>query len=132
APGGELAARLDQRRLVAIAHRDENAALERQVGAAAELRLGEGAAEIAVEPHDLAGRFHLRPEDQIDAGETGEREYRLLDRDMAVRPRAVAAGQQRRELLAGHDPRRDLGDRHAGRLGDERYGARGAGVDLED
>ena len=87
------AAGLDQRRLVLVAHRDEDAALERQVGAAAELRLGEGAAEIDVEPHHLAGRFHLRPEDQIDAGEAGEREHRLLDRDM---PPAARAALERR------------------------------------
>ena len=108
--------------------------VERQVGAAAELRLGEGAAEIGVEPHDLAGRVHLRAEDQIDAGEAGEREHRLLDRDMArgCSARGASRRQQIRQLLAGHDPRRDLGDRHAGRLGDERHGARGARVDLED
>ena len=66
--------------------------VERQVGAAAELRLGEGAAEIGVEPHHLAGRFHLRPEDQIDAGEAGEREHRLLDRDMRRRLRRRVSG----------------------------------------
>ena len=86
APFRQLPAGLDQRRLVLIAHRDEDRARERQVGAGAELRLGEGAAEIAVEPHDLAGRFHLGAEDQIDAGEAGEREHRLLDRDMRRLP----------------------------------------------
>ncbi len=35
------------------------------------------------------------------------------------------------ELLARHHPRGDLGDRHAGRLGDEGHGARGARIDLE-
>ncbi len=58
----------------------------RQLVAGAELRLGEGAAEIAVEAHHLAGRFHLRPEDDVDAGEAGEREHRLLDRDMIAAP----------------------------------------------
>ena len=36
-----------------------------------------------------------------------------------------------RERFAGHDARRDLGDRHAGHLGDERHRARGARIDLE-
>ena len=36
------------------------------------------------------------------------------------------------ERLARHHPGRDLGHRHAGGLGDERHGAAGAGVDLQD
>src|SRR6266700_3586302 len=40
-------------------------------------------------------------------------------------------GRGRREPLAGHHPRRDLSDRHAGRLGDKGHGARGARVDFE-
>ena len=36
-----------------------------------------------------------------------------------------------RERFAGHDPCRDLGDRHAGHLGDERHRARGARIDFE-
>ena len=43
----------------------------------------------------------------------------------AVRPCAASD-------LAGHDARRDLGERNAGGLGDERHGARGARVDLQD
>ncbi len=44
---------------------------------------------------------------------------------------AAPIGSSAAKLLAGHHPRRDLGDRHAGRLGDERHRARGARVDLE-
>ena len=36
------------------------------------------------------------------------------------------------QLLADHDPRGELGERHADHLADERHGARGARVDLED
>ena len=36
------------------------------------------------------------------------------------------------ERLADHDARRHLGQRHAGRLADERHGARGARIDFED
>ena len=65
--------------------------VQRQADAGAELRLGEGAAEIAVDAHDLAGRFHLRPEDDVDAGEAGEREHRLLDRDVVAGARLVSS-----------------------------------------
>ena len=57
----------------------------RQAQAGAELRLGEGAGEAEIEPHDLAGRFHLRPQDDVDAGEAGEGEDRFLDRGVAMR-----------------------------------------------
>ena len=70
------------RGLSASLHRDEHRAGPRQPRAAAELALGEGDLEVAVEAHHLAGRFHLRPEHGVDAGEAGEREHRLLDADM--------------------------------------------------
>ena len=76
----------DHGRLVVVADRDEDAALRAAVDAAAELRFGESAAEIRIEPHHLAGRLHFRPEDQIDAGEAGEGKDRLLDRDMRAPP----------------------------------------------
>ena len=61
-------------------------------------------------------------------GEAGEREHRLLDADMVEAGRLEVEALER---LAGHDPRRDLGDRHADHLGDERHRARGARVDFE-
>ena len=69
-----------------------------------------------------------------------ERHHRLLDRDRRVDgQRAAVAGRRQHALGAQlgdgrpeHDPRRGLGQRHAGRLGDERHGARGARVGLED
>ena len=44
---------------------------------------------------------------------------------------ALVVEAEVRQLRAGHDARADLGDRHAGRLGDERHGARGARIDLQ-
>src|SRR5206468_10089469 len=35
---------------------------------------------ISVEPHDLAGRLHLRTEDRVDARELHEREHRSEER----------------------------------------------------
>ena len=47
-----------------------------------QLGLGKGLAEVSVDPHDLTGRFHLRPEQGIDAGEFDKGEDRFLDRDV--------------------------------------------------
>ncbi len=94
-------------RLVAVLDRDEDRALLRQLDAGAELRLGEGAAEIAIEAHHLAGRFHLRPQDDIDAGEAGEGEHRLLDRHMRdgacrlkAKPASLSPAISRAAILA--------------------------------
>src|SRR5262249_32228413 len=70
-----------------------------QPRAAADLALGEGGGKRVVEPHDLAGRAHLRPQHRVDAGEAGEREHRLLDGDM-VEPRGFQL--ETGEALAGH------------------------------
>jgi hypothetical protein len=55
----------------------------RQDHPAAELRLGEGDVEIAIDSHDFAGALHFRSEHRIGPGEAREREHRFLDRDMA-------------------------------------------------
>ena len=70
------------------------------------------------------------PEDGVDARELREREHRLLDRDVLAASTSLMPISSQR--LAGHDARRDLGQRHAGRLRDERHRARRARVDLED
>ena len=44
---------------------------------------------------------------------------------------ALLDRRQRRDRLTEHRPRRDLGERYADRLGDERHGPRGARVDLQ-
>ena len=60
----------------------KTAPLGRQDRAGGDLRLGEGGAEGRVDAHHLAGRLHLRAEQRVDAGELGEREHRLLHRDV--------------------------------------------------
>ena len=49
----------------------------------------------------------------------------------ATAARSRALGAQLGERRAEHHPRRDLGQRHAGRLGDERHGAAGPRVGLD-
>ena len=73
--------------------------------------------------------IHLRAQDDVDVGEAGEGEHRLLDRDVGAiaRPSSSKSASRRRP-----SPRADLRHRHAGRLGDERHGARGARIDLQD
>ncbi len=61
---------------------------KRQLEAGADLALGEGAAEILVEPHHLAGRAHLGAQNGVDAGEAREGQHCLLDRDVLVLARA--------------------------------------------
>ena len=126
---GEHLHRVEQPRLVDIAHRYEDRARDGHLRAATELALGERHVERRVEADDLAGRAHLRPQHRVDAGEAGEGEHRLLHADMVARRRLQREGG---ELLAGHDPRRDLGDGHADHLGDEGHGARRPRVDLEN
>jgi hypothetical protein len=101
APGGEILGRarrrqqaeaqrrqflagLDHRLLVLVLDRDEDRAGDRQAEARAELGFGEGAGEAEIQPHDLAGRFHLRPQDDVDAGEAGEGKDRFLDGGVAM------------------------------------------------
>src|SRR5215510_1957618 len=72
-----LAEALGERRyrpLVAVLDRDEDRAGGRQHLAGGHLRFQVGLAEVAVDPHHLAGRLHFRAEHHVDAGELGERE----------------------------------------------------------
>src|SRR2546422_10498795 len=66
-------------------------------------------AEVAVDPHDLAGGLHLRSEDRVHPGELYEREDRLLDGD--VRELAVVVRDIRLERVAEDGARRDLRER---------------------
>ena len=52
----------DQRPLVPVGDRDEDGAVGRQRPVGGGLTLGEGAAEVAIDSHHLAGGFHLRAE----------------------------------------------------------------------
>ena len=79
---GELLRDEDDVPLVLVLHAQKDIAVEGQVLAGAELRLPEGGAEIEVDAHHLAGRFHLRSQDRIDAEELVEGEDRFLHRDV--------------------------------------------------
>src|SRR5262245_7105041 len=120
---------VDHVALVGVLYAEEDVALGREVVARGDLRLGVGAAEIHVDPHDFAGRLHFGSQDDVDALELAEREDRLLDRevlglDLLLEPEIA-------ELLSHHDLGRDLGERHADGLGDEGRRAGRTGVDLE-
>ena len=71
--------------------------------AGGDLALGEGQPEGGVDPHDLAGRAHLGPEQGVHAGEPVEREHRLLHRHVAGH-RAGRAGPPRRAAPPGWRP----------------------------
>ena len=64
--------------------------------------LVEGLGEVLRDAHDLAGRAHLGPEDGVDARELGEREHRLLHRD--VRRDDLLGEAELVERLARHAP----------------------------
>ena len=73
-----------RRRLVAVGDGDEHGAGGRQLRAGGGLRLRERGREVARDPHHLAGRAHLGPEQRVGAGEAVERQHRLLDAHVAV------------------------------------------------
>ncbi len=129
---GEVPRERNHGGLVAVLHRDEDRPVLRHGGPASELGFRESAGEIDVEPHGLAGRFHLRPENDVGAVESGERKDRLLDGDMAPLGAHGIATKRLIQALARHHAGRHLGNRDTGRLGDERHGAACPGVHLED
>ena len=122
--------------LVVVVDAHEDGALHGKHLAGSDLRLGEGLAEVVRDAHDLAGGLHLRPEDGVDAGEFAPGKDGRLDEEVRAGFEVCAAldllGQQFLELAADHEARGDLGQRHAGGLGDVGDGARGAWVDLDD
>ena len=95
--------------------------------------------EGAADRHDFADRFHRGGEDRLGAGEFLEGEARNLG-DHIVDGRLEGGGRGAAgdvvgefiQRVADGEPRRDLGDRKAGRLGGERGGARHARVHLDD
>ncbi len=74
----ELLRQLHGFRLVGVLDADEQVAPLRQRRTGGHLRLGVGQPEVRVDAHDLAGRFHLRPEGDVHARETHEREHGFL------------------------------------------------------
>src|SRR5262249_55102850 len=99
--------RREDARLVGILHGDEDGSIAWQASTAADLAFCEGDLEGPIDSHDLAGRFHLRTEHGVDAGETREGENRFLYRPV-LRPGRFQI--EVLELLAGHDAGGDLGD----------------------
>ena len=97
----------------------------------ADERLRERDPRVGVDPDDLAGRLHPRPDRRVDAAQLGRRERRRLDRDERRRLEQAVRPAQRLERLAERDPDRQLDHRDAGDLAHERHGPRGAGVDLD-
>ncbi len=145
AQADQRAGREDQVALVAVGDRDEDLALGRQRAVGAGLGLRVGGAEHPVQAHDLAGGAHLRAEDgvhaaAVDVAEAAPRHHGLLDRDRGVGRQGAAVALGREHALgaqlgdggAERDPGGGLGQRHRGRLGGERHGARGARVGLQD
>ena len=124
----ELGGDLGRRRLVGVGDGDEDGALGRQRDAGRRLGLAEGGGEVVGDAHHLASALHLGPEHRVGAGKTGEGQHRLLDADQASgRIAQLLIG----ELLTQHQTCGQLGQGHAGRLGDERHCARGARVGLD-
>src|SRR5207247_3444983 len=76
----------EQRALVPVLHGEKDLARGGERRPRGELRLDVGLAEVAVDPHDLAGGLHLRPEHGVHAGELDEGEDRLLDGDVLDLP----------------------------------------------
>ena len=96
---------------------------------AADLGLGEGGAEVVGDAHHLAGPAHLGPSTGSSPGNlTNGKTDSLTKRPSR---RGLGGEPQLGQRSPDHHLRRDLGERHAGRLGHERHGAAGARVDLE-
>ena len=117
------------RRLVGVVHRDENAARQRQAAVGRDLRLGERHPEALGDPHDLAGRAHLRAQNGIYAGQFGEGEDRLLAGD--PRHGELVRNPQFVEGFPHHYGRGQPGERGARGLADEGNGAGRPGVHFQ-
>ncbi len=115
--------------LVVVVHGDEHRAFERQGSISRDLRLCEGHSERVGDSHDLAGRAHFRPKDEIDTLQLAEGKHRLLDRDIGLEHVVMQA--EILESLADHYRGRQAGQRYSGSLGDERHRPGRAGIDLE-
>ena len=117
---------------VGIGEREEHRARRRQRIPGGQLGLVEGPAERVGDAHHFAGRAHLGSERRVDLGEPVERHDGFLHRDVpADRLAQDAFGTKLCEGGAEHHAGRHLGQRHPGRLGDERHRATGTGVGLD-
>ena len=118
-----------RRRLVAVAHREEDAAVERQGRAGRRLRLAERRREVGGDAHDLAGRLHLRSQAGVGARQAVERQHGFLDAHV-LGDEPLGQGEVAQRLAEDH-ARRKLGELHTRRLAHERHGARATRVHLE-
>ena len=100
-----------------------------QLDPAAKLRLGESDVEIRIDiPMTSPVLFISGPS---TGSVPGKRAKGKTDSLTAIWPMSRSIGSNARQRLARHHPRRDLGDRPADGLGDERHGAAGARIDLD-
>ena len=116
--------------LVAIAYAEHNVAISREWISRRELGLEIGNTVVGVDPHDLAGGFHLGRQHDVGTGEADEGQHGFLHG-------AVAHSRLFREAeilqrVTGHDQSRKLCQRHSDGLADIGDGPGGARVDLED
>src|SRR6056297_3097923 len=126
----KLARDRQQMRLVGVANRKKDAPAGRSLYAHGLLSASDRGAEGLSDAHDLAGGAHLGPQDGIDAGELDERKCRLLDRiETGLK---ILRNPLFFKRFTDHAIRGNLGQRHACRLGHERYRARCPRIDLED
>ena len=97
--------------------------------------LAKASAKSVSRPMTSPVDFISGPSSVSTPGKRAKGKHGFLDRDVlelgGVDLLAVM-GEGGVEAFAGHDARRDLGDRAADGLGDEGHGARGARVDFED
>ena len=124
--------RLQDARLVGVAHRDEHgaalaaAACRRRAGSWRRRRCSRGRAPSPRRSISFPGRARCRPSPKRANGNTAS----LTPTCVELRGRSFGSLK-----LASVSPamiaRRDLGDRQADHLGDERHRARGARVDFE-
>jgi len=86
-------------------------------------RLLERGAEVGIDAHDLAGRFHLRAERGVDVDQLDGREHRRLHCHERARRDEARRPSQLGERSATHDARGQLDHGDAGHLAQERDGA---------
>ena len=116
--------------LVPVIHGDEDFAFRRQGIECTDLGFCESDIRVRINAHHLSGGFHFRPQHHVDAREAAPWENGFLH---AIVFRSDFPGKaQFRQRFAGHDLCGQLGEGLADGFGDERNGAGGAGIHLND
>ena len=80
AEGMQAAGEVEDGGFVGVADADEDVAGKGERRHGGHLRLGVGEAEVVVDAHDFAGRFHFGAEEDVGAAEFGEGEDGFLER----------------------------------------------------